>query len=266
MVVHAPSENLRCIYYKFEVHFIVLFQGLTTDVQFGVLLQSLLPQSSYCLCPGLPEELRESVDFECKSARKWGFPLQRTDHVDCQQWFQAQMIPRLRQEPTCDKCKSLSKYLRKMLRRRASLFLLQHVNNIVLCHRPIALGSTCPQPLDICVRVELANRSFLQRKSWTSTVILTSVLEKLLMENLWKCCLQFSTNVQVSFKPCLLKLLLQESGTISGESGSRMSRNICPFPRTEEKTVSDNEDSCSPYLQAYIVYWEILCCVIFTLK
>ena len=121
MVVHAPSENPSCIYYKFEVHFVLLFQGLTTDVQFGVFLQSLLPRSSYCLCPGLPEELRENVDFECKSARKWGFPLHRTDHVDCQLWFQAQMTPRLRQEPMCEKCKTLSKYLRKMLRARASL-------------------------------------------------------------------------------------------------------------------------------------------------
>ena len=121
MVVHAPSESLSCIYYKFEVHFVVLFQGLTTDVQFDVLLQSLLPRSSYCLCPDLPEGLRKSVDFECKSARKWGFPLQRTDHVDCQLWFQAQVTPRLQQEPLCEKCKSLSKYLRKMLRKRASL-------------------------------------------------------------------------------------------------------------------------------------------------
>ena len=112
MVVHAPSESPTCIYYKFEAHFVVLFQGLTTDVQFGVLLQSLLPRSSYCLCPGLPEELRERVDFECKSARKWGFPLLRIDHVDCQLWFQAQMTPRFRQEPICEKCKFLSKHLR----------------------------------------------------------------------------------------------------------------------------------------------------------
>ena len=121
MVVHVPSESPSHIQYKFEVHFVLLFQGLTTDEQFGVLLQSLLPGSSYCLCPGMPEDLRERVDFECKSARKWGFPLQRTDHVDCQMWFQAQTTSHLRQEPMCEKCKSLLRYLRKRLRTLASV-------------------------------------------------------------------------------------------------------------------------------------------------
>ena len=62
------------------------------------------------------------------------------------------------------------------------------------------------------------------------------------MENFSKCWPQFSTSVQVSLKPCLLKLTLQEKATFSGESGSRMSRNICPFTRTKEKMVSDDED------------------------
>ena len=136
-------------------------------------------------------------------------------------------------------------------------FFYSNIKERVHCHHPGVLGSACPQPLDVCVRVELAKRGFLQRKCWTSTVVLTSVLENLLRENLWKCCLQFSTNVQVNFKPCLLKLRLPERVTFSGESSRRMSRNICPFTRTKEKTVSDNEDSCSPCLPAYIVYWEI---------
>ena len=95
MVVHVSNESPNCIQYKFEVHFVLLFQGLTTDAQFSVLLQSTLPGSSYPLCPGLPGQWRERVDFESKCARKWGFPLQRTDHVDCKLWFQPQMTPGL---------------------------------------------------------------------------------------------------------------------------------------------------------------------------
>ncbi len=121
MIVHAPGEDPSHISYKFEAHFVVLFQGLVTDMQFGVLLQSLLPGSNYHLCPGLPQQLSESVDFESKSARKWGFPLQRTDHVNCQLWFQRQLTPRLRQEPTCGKCTTLAKYLRKRLKKRVSV-------------------------------------------------------------------------------------------------------------------------------------------------
>lgn len=121
MIVHTCSENPCNFHYKFEAHFVLLYQGLTTDAQFDVLIQSLLPGSNYRLCPGIPEQVRERVNFECKSARKWGFPFQRTDHVECQLWFQAQLTPRLQLEPMCRKCKTLHKYLQKMLRRRAAV-------------------------------------------------------------------------------------------------------------------------------------------------
>lgn len=99
MFVHTPSEDTRCIHYNFEAHFVLLFKGLTRDRQFDVLLQSLLPESNYHLCHGLPESMRKSVDFEC--ARKWGFLFQRIDHMDCQLWFQSQVTPRPQQEPMC---------------------------------------------------------------------------------------------------------------------------------------------------------------------
>ena len=122
MIVHASVEEPSHITYKFEVHFVLLYQGLVTDMQFGVLLQSLFSESNYHLCPGIPQQLRESVNFECKRARKWGFPFQHTDHEKCQLWFQAWITPHLiQQEPICSNCKSLAKYLRKMLKTRASI-------------------------------------------------------------------------------------------------------------------------------------------------
>ena len=137
VIVHAPCEDPSHISYKFEAHFVLLFQGLVTDIEFGVLLQSLLPGSNYRLCPGLPQQLRESVDFESKSTRKWGFPCQRTDHVNCQLWFPAKITPRLQQESTCSKCINLAKYLRRKLKTRALVTPTRKANRV----RP---SSRCP--------------------------------------------------------------------------------------------------------------------------
>ena len=38
MIVHAPSEAPSNIHYKFEVHFVLLFQGLVSEMQFGGVL------------------------------------------------------------------------------------------------------------------------------------------------------------------------------------------------------------------------------------
>ena len=43
------------------------------------------------------------------------------------------------------------------------LLLLQHIKS-VHCHRPGVLGSTCFQPLNVSVRVQLTERSFFYKE------------------------------------------------------------------------------------------------------
>ncbi len=223
MIVHAPCEDPSHISYKFEAHFVLLYQGLITDTQFGVLLQSLLPGSNYHLCPSLPQELRVRVDFECKSARKWDFPLQRTDHVNCQLWFHVQVTPRLRQEPTCRKCKTLAKYLQKMVKTRASVSPTRKA-------RRVPPSSRCPWKYLSPVTRHLRQSRACKEKSSTKK------LDK---------CYRYDISVGEATHRELLELVSaiqkksKERATFSGKSGSKMSRNICLSTKTKDKMVSD---------------------------
>ncbi len=121
MLVHASHLDPTRITFKFQAHFIPLFSGLVTDALFETLLKSLLPESNYRLCPGLPSDLMDDMNFECKSARKWGFPFHRIDHHKCQLWIPVKLTPWLKQEPTCGYCKVLTRYIRERVKKHASL-------------------------------------------------------------------------------------------------------------------------------------------------
>ena len=76
---------------------------------FDDLMQSMLPDSSYYLCPGMPLNLVEKCTFEAKNARKWMSPFQRIDHTECEQWFENSNKNKV--APTCNKCVKLRHYL-----------------------------------------------------------------------------------------------------------------------------------------------------------
>ncbi len=242
MIVHAPCEDPSHISYKFEAHFVLLYQGLITDTQFGVLLQSLLLGSNYHLCPGLPQELRVRVDFECKSARKWGFPLQRTDHVNCQLWFHVQVTPRLRQEPTCRKCKTLAKYLRKMVKTRASVSPTRKARHALPSSRCLwkYLSPVTRHLRQSRARKEKSSTKKKLDKCYRYDISVGEATHRELLELVSA----FQKKSKLSLKPCLLKLMVQERATFSGRSGSKMSRNIRLSTKTKDKMVSDNKWWC----------------------
>ena len=100
MLLHASHLDSTRITLVFQAHFIPLFSELVTDAQFEPLLKSLLPESNYCLCSGLSNDLMDNMNFECKSARKWGFPFHQIDHQECQLWIPVKLTPWLDQAGT----------------------------------------------------------------------------------------------------------------------------------------------------------------------
>lgn len=119
-----PTSNPRMIVrlelggsditFKFDVNFTTLQSGLVTEAAFQELLQTLQPNSGYCLCPGLPQSTTERLTFKVRWARKWGFPFARVDHQKCKMWFPVKNIPQnLTRTPTCDQCSTLLYYVTK---------------------------------------------------------------------------------------------------------------------------------------------------------
>ncbi len=109
--------------FAFEVHFgYERDRGSVSDDRFDVLLRTLLPGSGYELCPGLPDDVRTQLTFECKNARKWGFPFNRIDHTQCELWYHVHTdLGRIKREPTCEKCSQLLRYCKVQLKRRAKV-------------------------------------------------------------------------------------------------------------------------------------------------
>ncbi len=126
--VHNPRIVVKEVSHEeatftFEVHCgIELHRGSVSDTLFDMLLGTLLPGSGYELCPGLPSDVCAQLTFECKSARKWGFPFQRIDHTQCKLWYHVEAdLCRIKREPTCDKCSHLLHYSKLQIKRRGQL-------------------------------------------------------------------------------------------------------------------------------------------------
>ncbi len=123
MVIHATHSEPSVVTFKFEVHFVTLSSGLTSDPEFVSLLETLLPESKYRVCPGLPEDVISQLDWECSTARRWGFPFHRVDHQDCKLWFPLEKESpraRLKRMTTCKCCTQLLYYVRKKSKERHS--------------------------------------------------------------------------------------------------------------------------------------------------
>ncbi len=121
MVVHAP-HNTPDITFKFEAHFVPIYSGMVSDGAFDELVQSLLPNIGYYLCPGMPQDIITNVTFESRHVRKWMDPFNRVDHQQCQLWFRpANVSHNLKYPPTCDKCTKLRHYLVNEVSRQATV-------------------------------------------------------------------------------------------------------------------------------------------------
>lgn len=122
MVIHAPVDA-QDITFRFEVHFMTICSGNVKDESFSEHLQSMIPDSGYFLCSGLPEHLAVNLTFEIKQVRKWNSPFTRIDHRECRLWFRPKHIPacNLKYSMACDKCMKLRHYVSTELKRRASV-------------------------------------------------------------------------------------------------------------------------------------------------
>ena len=79
MIINVDNESL--VSFKFEVLYIPLFSDcLPSDsTHFHELMKTLLPESGYFMCQGLPSEVSSQMTFKTLSACFWGIPFGRVD-------------------------------------------------------------------------------------------------------------------------------------------------------------------------------------------
>ena len=123
MIVHVAKQSPEGVTFKFEAHFITMYSGAMSDPLFNTLLQSLLPDSSYHLCPGLPESIGSQLTFDVKNARKWGTPFNRFDHIHCKLWFplEKKLVLKSQRGITCEFCTKLFYYSNRRIKTQASI-------------------------------------------------------------------------------------------------------------------------------------------------
>lgn len=129
MVVKAPtafSSPSSTVTYIFEAHFAPVASGFITceehRTRFFELLDSMSPDSQYHLCPGLPSNIISELQIAAKNVRKWRFPFDRVDHVNCLMWFKEEdpSMTGRRSLPLCPFCLELSHYLSRRIRQKNS--------------------------------------------------------------------------------------------------------------------------------------------------
>ena len=90
-------------------------------IQGQLLLSSSLPYPSYnsrVILSWSQTEQEVNVTFEVNNVRKWGFPFNRMDHIDCVMWFQRPPDSTINR---CGKCRDLGYYLKKGVQHRKSV-------------------------------------------------------------------------------------------------------------------------------------------------
>ena len=161
MIVHAP-HNGTDMKFIFEANFITIFSGNTTDDSFNNLLQSMLSNSGYFLCPGMPLDIVEKCTFEAKNVRKWMSPFHRIDHKECEQWFRAPLKKSIH-APTCSKCIKLRHYLVTEVRRRAAVTSTQKEKRALPTSRcPVKYLTPCTRRMRMALLRKETN--YMQRK------------------------------------------------------------------------------------------------------
>ena len=120
VIIEKAQTTLKC---HLEVHFkrIESFDLEGNEDQLFKLIESLLPNSGYCLCLGLPQELQDQLSFESKSLRKWGPFMKRMDRIECLMWFKPQNERKQDKPSMCSKCFRLNYHLRDMLIKKSSV-------------------------------------------------------------------------------------------------------------------------------------------------
>lgn len=113
VIKFSPDSSVT---FTFEVNLFPQHTGyLPNDSDhFYSLLGTIVPNSGYRLCSGLPEDV---VTVNSKSVRKWGLPFKRHDHKECLLWF----VHKSSDTSCCPKCTQLSYYLRNQNKKKSLL-------------------------------------------------------------------------------------------------------------------------------------------------
>ena len=120
--LHCPRMILQCnsdsVSFRFEVLLLTVKSGnFPTDNElFYELLASMLPDSGFSLCQGLPLEMDTVLPYETKNLRKWGAPFNRLDHKNCLMWLTA-----LTGGVRCQQCTTLLYYMKKEGKKRQAI-------------------------------------------------------------------------------------------------------------------------------------------------
>ena len=166
MIVHTPHDTSD-MKFTFEANFMTIFSGSTTDDSFDNLMQSMLSDSGYYVCPGVPHDIFEKCSFETKNARKWMSPFNRIDHKECEQWFK--LPPKARQKrkhaPTCNKCVRLRHYLLTEVKRRAAVTPTQIEKRALPTSKcPIKYLAPSTRRMRLALLIKRQHRNSMQRK------------------------------------------------------------------------------------------------------
>lgn len=107
------------VHVAFEANLISIKQFKCSNdlLELFQMIETLLPNSGFVMCSGL-DDSAEELNINCKNARKWSFPFKRTDHVECNMWFQKPPNSSLNR---CGKCRDLGYYIKKESQRRQSV-------------------------------------------------------------------------------------------------------------------------------------------------
>ena len=161
------TENETSLTFKFEVLYKTLVFGhLPADLdRFHDLVKSLLPDSGYFACEGIPPDVSATMSFNTKSARIWGCPFGRVDHIDCPMWLMA--IPATGSSSLgiqrCEKCTNLMYYIVREAKKRREVTPEQKTARVqVSSHYPMKYLS--PASLQLRREHISRERKFLKRK------------------------------------------------------------------------------------------------------
>ena len=129
MIVSAPytiDTPETAVTYSFEAHFTpLLTRFMRTEEDrscFFNQLDTLLPDSGYHLCPGVPTVLASQLSGTSKNARKWGMPFNRVDHAECPLWYRTDRhVAGQTSLPTCQFCMGLGHYLKWQIKQKEAV-------------------------------------------------------------------------------------------------------------------------------------------------
>ena len=142
------------------------------EQEFYDLVSSMLPDSGYFLCQGLPTGMDSVMGFQTKSLRQWCIQFNRLDHKSCSLWLKGITKPGYLQAQSirCKLCTNLMYYIKREGKKRQTVTpKVKTARTAVSSHFPIKYLS--PHSATIRRESALRERKSLQKKVSSSRFI-----------------------------------------------------------------------------------------------